>query len=217
VLEWMSLLEWIFITELVLLITAGLFWLISLTMARQAPNDVFVVYFRTFWKVLLRRRMALAAAVSALDADKARQYEEMKESGDVEGIKTLLSEQTEQQEFDDSEVGALVAQARKEQRPATDAGEEAPPPMSATVSVTVVPFSPREELVSFNRDGAVIKVTCGSEEGNANKAAIELLSALLGVKSYQLTLVKGHYRANKVIQIAGLDQAQVLAKAAAFA
>jgi uncharacterized protein YggU (UPF0235/DUF167 family) len=213
----MSLLEWMFITELVLLITAGLFWLISLTMARQAPNDPLVVYFRTFWKILLRRRMALAAAVSALDADKARQYEEMKQTGDVEGIKSLLSEQTDQQEFGDSEVGALVAHARKEQGSSAEVGEEAPPPMSATVSVTVVPFSPREELVSFNRDGAVIKVTCGSDEGTANKAVIEILSALLAVKSYQLTLVKGHYRATKVIQIAGLDQAQVLAKAAAFA
>ena len=50
----------------------------------------------------------------------------------------------------------------------------------------------------------------------ANKAVIDLLSAVLSVKAYQLTLVKGHYRANKVVQIAGLDQAQVLAKAAAF-
>ena len=85
-LEWMSLLEWIFITELVLLATAGMFWLIALTMAREAPDDPFVIYFKTFWKVFLRRRMALAAAVSALNVDKARQYEEMKESGDVEGI-----------------------------------------------------------------------------------------------------------------------------------
>ena len=83
--------------------------------------------------------------------------------------------------------------------------------MSATIAVTVVPFSPRDELVTFNGDGAVIKVTCGPEEGQANKAVIDLLSTVLGVKPYQLTLLKGHYRANKVVQIAGIDQAAVLA------
>jgi uncharacterized protein YggU (UPF0235/DUF167 family) len=215
VLEWMSLLEWIFVVEGVLLITAALFWLIGLTMAREAPNDPLVVFFKTFWKVLLRRRVALAAAVSSLDADKARQYEEMKESGDVEGIKELLREESDNQDFDDSEVSALVAVARKE-RESVEPGEVAPPPMAATIAVTVVPFSPRDELVSFDRDGAVIKVTTGPEVGAANKAVIDLLSAVLSVKAYQLTLVKGHYRANKVVQIAGLDQAQVLAKAAAF-
>ena len=214
-LEWMSLLEWIFIVEVVLLVTAGLFWMIGRTMGREAANDPFVIYFQTFWKIFLRRRMALAAAVSLLDADKARQYEQMKESGDVEGIKELLGEQTDNQDFDDAEVGAVVAQARKE-RPPAESGEEAPPPAATTIAVTVVPFSPRDELVSFNRDGAVVRVTTGPEEGAANKAVIDLLSAVLSVKSYQLTLVKGHYRANKVVQIAGLDQAQVLAKAAAF-
>ena len=214
-LEWMSLLEWIFVVQLVLLATAGMFWLIALTMAREAPNDPFVVYFKTFWKILLRRRVAIAAAISSLDSDKARQYEEMKDSGDVEGIKELLSAESDDQEFDDSEVGALVTQARKD-RPAAEAGDEAPPPMAATIAVTVVPFSPRDELVSFGRDGAVIKVTSGPEEGASNKAVIDLLSAVLSIKAYQLTLVKGHYRANKVVQIAGLDQAQVLAKAAAF-
>jgi uncharacterized protein YggU (UPF0235/DUF167 family) len=214
VLEWMSLLEWIFVVEAVLLVTAGLFWLISLTMAREAPNDPLVLYFKTFWKVFLRRRMALAAAVSALDSEKAREYEVLKESGDVEGIKELLGGVSDDQDFGDTEIGALVAQVRKE-RPA-EVGEEAPPPTAATIAVTVVPFSPREELVSFGRDGAVIKVTCGPEEGAANKAVIDLLSAVLSIKAYQLSLIKGHYRANKVVQIAGLDQAQVLAKAAAF-
>jgi uncharacterized protein YggU (UPF0235/DUF167 family) len=215
VLDWMGLIEWIFVTQLVLLATAALFWLISHSMGREAANDPFVVYFKTFWKVLLRRRVALAAAISSLDAEKAQQYEEMKESGDVEGIKELLGEAADDQEFDDTEVGALVAQARKE-RPPEEPGELAPPPTSAVISVTVVPFSPRDELVSFDANGAVIKVTTGPDEGTSNKAVIDLLSALLSVKSYQLTLVKGHYRANKVIQIAGLDQAQVLAKAAAF-
>ena len=214
-LEWMSLLEWMFITELVLLATAGMFWLIGNTMAREAPNDPFVVYFQTFWKVLLRRRMALAQAVSALDAEKAKQYEEMKESGDVAGIKELLGEVSDDQDFADSEVAALVAQVRKD-RPEEEVGDVAAPPTSVTIAVTVVPHSPRDELVSGGRDGAVIKVTTGPEEGAANKAVIDLLSALLSVKPYQLTLLKGHYRANKVVQIAGIDQAQLLAKAAEY-
>ena len=214
-LEWMSLLEWMFITELVLLATAGLFWLIGSMMAREAPNDPLVIYFQTFWKVLLRRRMALAQAVSALNAEKAKQYEEMKESGNVEGIKELLGEVSDDQDFGDTEVSALVAQTRKE-RAEEEVGDVAAPPASVTIAVTVVPHSPRDELVSIGRDGAVIKVTTGPEEGAANKAVIDLLSALLSVKPYQLTLLKGHYRANKVVQIAGIDQAQFLARAAEF-
>ena len=214
-LEWMSLLEWMFITELVLLATAGLFWLMGSMMAREAPNDPLVIYFQTFWKVLLRRRMALAQAVSALNAEKAKQYEEMKESGNVEGIKELLGEVSDDQDFGDTEVSALVAQTRKE-RAEEEVGDVAAPPASVTIAVTVVPHSPRDELVSIGRDGAVIKVTTGPEEGAANKAVIDLLSAILSVKPYQLTLLKGHYRANKVVQIAGIDQAQFLARAAEF-
>jgi uncharacterized protein YggU (UPF0235/DUF167 family) len=213
----MSTIEWIFITELVLLATAGMFWLISLTMARESPNDPFVVYFRTFWRILLRRRIAVAAAISALDAEKVRQYEQFKETGDVEGIKGLLGEVSDNQDFADREIAALIEQARKDDPQQSPEDEGAPPPaMSATVNIRVIPFSPRDELVSFDASGAVIKVTTGPEEGTANKAVIEMLCALLSVKSYQITLVRGHYRADKLLQIAGIDQATVLAKASAF-
>ncbi len=216
-LDWLGLIEWVLVSELVILLTAGLFWLISLSMRRQAPNDPLVVYFQTFWKVLFRKRVSLAAAVKALDAETAGRYEVLKESGNVEGIKELLAEASDDQDFADSEVAALIIASRKERPRDESEGEVVPPPASATIAVTVVPFSPRDELVSFNQEGAVIKVTAGPEEGTANKAVLDLLSALLSVRSYQLTLVKGHYRANKLVKIAGLDQAQVLAKAAAFA
>jgi hypothetical protein len=62
-----SVLEWIFISELVLLATAGMFWMAGLAIGRDNPDDPFTAFYQTFWRVFLRRRGKLRAAVSALD------------------------------------------------------------------------------------------------------------------------------------------------------
>lgn len=214
----MSVLEWMLIGELVLITAAGMFWLLSLVIPSEGEEDPVARFYQTFWRVLLRRRGRLRSVVNAMDIEKAKQYEELKASGDVEGIKELLREELGETEFNDTafgeELGAEVAESLQavERDSATDEG-----PRVATVEVTVTPFAPREELKAFSGRNAVVNVTCGPEDGQANKAVIELIAAALNVKAYQLTLVKGHYRAYKTVQVAGMDQAQVEAKAATFA
>ena len=55
----MSIVEVLLIFELVLLIAAGFFWGISMLIAPRGAdaNDELTVFWRTFWKVFLRRRV----------------------------------------------------------------------------------------------------------------------------------------------------------------
>jgi uncharacterized protein (TIGR00251 family) len=87
---------------------------------------------------------------------------------------------------------------------------------SAVLSIKVIPFAKQNELVSMRRDGITIQVTCGPEEGQANKAVIDLIAQALAVKPYQVTLLKGHYKAFKTVQIAGYDQNELDLKMASY-
>ena len=210
-----SLIEWLLIVELVLLVTAGLFWMISVPMRRSDPDDPVSRFILVFWKVMLRRRLAVAAAVTALDAENARQYEQLKQSGDVEGIKELLSSVNSGQEFDDTDVNAIVEQSRAEHGPA--AAVQAAPAQTVVLNVKVVAFSPQDQLISVVGDTVTIHTTGGAEEGGVNKVVIDLIATLLDVRPYQISLTKGHYKPNKVIQVAGIDAATFRAKTAKWA
>src|SRR5690349_11989828 len=82
-----------------------MFWVAGLAIARDNPDDPFTKFYQTFWRVFLRRRGKLRSAVSALDEHKAAQYAQMKQSGDVEGIKELLGNELGGDfHFDESEI-----------------------------------------------------------------------------------------------------------------
>ena len=215
VLQWMGLTEWLFVVELVLLATGGIFWLISLSMRRSSTDDPISQFIVVFWKVMLRHRVGVAAAIVALDTDKARQYEDLKVRGDVEGIKDLLSRENDGQFFDDTDVNAIVAQARAERGPAA-VDEIAPPQQLVTLNVIVIPFSPQDQLVSVRGETVTINSTGGPDDGSVNKVVIDLISTLLAVRPYQVTLTKGMYKANKELQIAGVDSEMFRAKTARY-
>jgi uncharacterized protein (TIGR00251 family) len=216
-----SVLEWIFISELVLLATAGMFWVAGLAIGRDNPDDPFTSFYETFWRVFLRRRGKLRAAVTALDEHKARQYAEMKQSGDVEGIKELLGAELGDYHWDESEITealgeSIAAPSAASGAAAAAANAGAAGMRSALLNIKVIPFAKQNELVSMRRDGVTIQVTCGPEEGQANKAVIDLIAQTLAVKPYQVTLLKGHYKAFKTVQIAGYDQTELDLKMASY-
>jgi uncharacterized protein (TIGR00251 family) len=215
-----SVLEWIFICELVLLATAGMFWVAGLAIGRDNPDDPFTKFYETFWRIFLRRRGKLRSVVSALDEHKARQYAEMKQSGDVEGIKELLGAELGDYHWDESEISDALNESIAAPSPAASAAAAsnagAGGMRSATLNIKVIPFAKQNELVSMRRDGVTIQVTCGPEEGQANKAVIDLIAQTLQVKPYQVTLLKGHYKAFKTVQIAGYDQAELDLKMASY-
>jgi uncharacterized protein YggU (UPF0235/DUF167 family) len=218
-----SALEWLLISELVLLGSAGFFYIISLMVAGKDPDDPLSVFWRTFWKVFLRRRVKFKVALASLEHSKAQQYHEMKQHGDVDGIKDLLREELDEHEVDDSELAKLLEVDAQERAAAgfnIDVSDASDAPALrtrvATINVKVIPFSERDEIGSFGKDGAIIKVVNGPEDGRSNKAVIQLLAAHFRVKPYQISLLKGHYRARKYVQIAGMDQAQLDAKVSSF-
>lgn len=217
----MSVLEWILISELVLLATAGMFWVAGLAIGRDNPDDPFTKFYETFWRIFLRRRGKLRSVVSSLDEHKARQYAQMKQSGDVEGIKELLGAEAGDYHWDESEITDALDESIAAPSPIAGAAAAAASAnlggmRSAVLHIKVIPFAKENELVSMRRDGVTIQVTCGPEEGQANKAVIDLIAQTLAVKPYQVTLLKGHYKAFKTVQIAGYDQAQLDLKMASY-
>lgn len=222
----MGLLEWMLVVEGVLLVTAGMFRLAGSAIKAQPGEepDPFWLFYTTFWKVFLRRRGKLRAAVSSLDQVKARQYQEMKFSGDVDGIKSLLEHEFGEHAFDESEItnaldesiAAGKAAEREMSEASGGAGGAMEKPRAAVVNIKVIPFAATNELVSVRRDGFTIQVTCGPEEGQANKHVIDLVAETLQVKPYQVTLLKGHYKPTKVVQVAGFDQTELDMKLASY-
>jgi uncharacterized protein (TIGR00251 family) len=212
-----SVLEWLLLTEGVLLLTGGIFWVTGFFIGKDDPSDPFTSFYTTFWRVFLRKRGRLKSAVTALDVDKARRYDEMKQTGDVEGIKELLENEFGGHAFDESEITAALDQSVDSQ-PQYDAGAAGEPARTrvAQLSVKVIPFAQKDELVSMRRDGISIQVTCGPEEGQANKAVIELVAQALNIKPYQVTLMKGHYKPFKTVQVAGFDQHELDVKMASY-
>jgi hypothetical protein len=97
-----SVLEWILIIEVVIVLTAGLFRVAGLVIRSSDPDDPFTAFYQTFWKVFLRKRGRLRSAVTQLDVEKARKYDAMKQTGDVEGIKELLANEFGGHAFDES-------------------------------------------------------------------------------------------------------------------
>jgi uncharacterized protein len=182
------------------------------------PDDPFTAFYQTFWKVFLRKRGRLRSAVTQLDVEKARKYDAMKQTGDVEGIKELLENEFGGHAFDESEISAALEESIIGQHAHTDAGEvgEAARTRVAQLTVKVIPFAQKDELVSIRRDGISIQVACGPEEGQANKAVIDLVAQALNIKPYQVTLLKGHYKPFKTVQVAGFDQSELDVKLASY-
>jgi len=82
----------------------------------------------------------------------------------------------------------------------------------ATISVKVVPGSSRDRVAGRLGDAIKVQVSAPPEGGKANKAVIELLAAVLGVRTNQVQVIKGHTQSRKVIQVEGLNQAAIDAR-----
>jgi len=83
----------------------------------------------------------------------------------------------------------------------------------ATLNVKVVPGSSRDRVAGRYGDGIKVQVSAPPEGGKANKAVIDVIAAALGVRAQQVQIVKGHTQARKVVEISGMELADVLARA----
>jgi uncharacterized protein (TIGR00251 family) len=85
------------------------------------------------------------------------------------------------------------------------------PVAAAEVRVRVVPGATRDELRSTTDGGIVVRVTAPAREGRANKAVCQLLAKRLRIAPSNVTIVRGARSREKLIRIAGIDDAAVRA------
>ena len=213
----MSVLEWLLIIEAVCLLTGGIFWVTGFAIGRDDPDDPFTAFYQTFWKVFLRKRGRLRSAVTALDVEKARKYDEMKQTGDVEGIKELLENEFGGHAFDESEISAALDESI--------AAPPAPPGRRRRTRRERAPRRSRSR--SFRSRKRTSSSACAAtaspsrspaarRKARPTKPSSTWSPKALNIKPYQVTLMKGHYKPFKTVQIAGYDQRELDLKMASY-
>lgn len=78
-----------------------------------------------------------------------------------------------------------------------------------TLELKTIPNAPRNEIVGWLGSALKVKVHAPAVEGKANDELIDFLSAKLGVHRRSVTLLRGDKSRQKVVQIDGLDLAEV--------
>lgn len=80
------------------------------------------------------------------------------------------------------------------------------------IQVKVVPGSRREEIVGWLGDRLKVKVAAPPEDGRANEALCRLIAETLGVGVRGVSVVSGHSRPEKTVQIEGVSASQVASR-----
>jgi uncharacterized protein (TIGR00251 family) len=57
-----------------------------------------------------------------------------------------------------------------------------------------------------------VKVAAPAVEGKANDALVAFLAELLGVRPWQVSIVRGAHAKSKVVKVKGLEQAELTAR-----
>lgn len=77
----------------------------------------------------------------------------------------------------------------------------------------VIPRAKRNGIAEIMEDGTIkIRVTAPPVEGKANRALINYLADILNVAKSKINIVQGESNRNKVIEVIGLDQMEILRK-----
>jgi uncharacterized protein (TIGR00251 family) len=79
----------------------------------------------------------------------------------------------------------------------------------ARISVTVSPGARRSDLVGRHGDGWRARIAAPPERGRANEALCKLLAEALAVPRSSVRVVAGRSARAKVVEIDGLDPADV--------
>jgi uncharacterized protein (TIGR00251 family) len=78
-----------------------------------------------------------------------------------------------------------------------------------TLELKTIPNAPRNEIAGWLGDALKVKVHAPALEGRANDVLIGFLAEKLGVHRRSVTLLRGDRSRQKVVQIDGLNTAEV--------
>ncbi|AXQ31431.1 DUF167 domain-containing protein [Solimonas sp. K1W22B-7] len=82
--------------------------------------------------------------------------------------------------------------------------------MTARLQLKVSPKASRDAVTGWMGETLKVSVTAVPEKGKANQAVIALLSEALGVPRSRIRVLRGETQAGKLLEIEGLDQAELL-------
>jgi uncharacterized protein len=77
------------------------------------------------------------------------------------------------------------------------------------LAVKAVPGAKRDEIAGPLGDRLKVRVSAPPEGGKANAAICALIAAALDVRERDVTIVSGHTRAEKILEIAGASAGAV--------
>jgi uncharacterized protein len=81
--------------------------------------------------------------------------------------------------------------------------------LSARVRLRVAPGSARSGVVGRYGEGWKVRVAAPPEHGRANEAVLGLLADAVRVPRTAVTLVSGHGARDKIVELSGLDAAEL--------
>jgi uncharacterized protein len=78
--------------------------------------------------------------------------------------------------------------------------------VGSAVAVHVTPRSRKDELTGISPDGTLrVRLTAPPVDGAANKALLELLARILGVRTASLEIIGGEKGKDKIVSVVDLD------------
>lgn len=78
--------------------------------------------------------------------------------------------------------------------------------IGSAVAVHVTPRSRKDELTGISPDGTLrVRLTAPPVEGAANKALLELLARILGVRTASLEIIGGEKGKDKIVSVVDLE------------
>ena len=83
------------------------------------------------------------------------------------------------------------------------------PAASTRLRLRVSPGAGRAAIVGRHGDGWKVRVTAPPEGGRANDAVLRLVAETLAVPRSAVTLVSGHRGREKIVELAGVEPAQI--------
>jgi len=89
--------------------------------------------------------------------------------------------------------------------------------MTARLNVKVIPGASRNKIAGWIGDALKIRVQAPPEKGKANAAVISLLADFLDIPAKHLSICVGHGSQNKVVEVQGLSDAELISKLSALA